>query len=264
MQFKEQEVWILIISTSLLLIFIGGIFLLLLLISRKRKLNFQQLIMEEKIKSQNLEIEKKNILIKERERIIKDLHDDLGGSLNSIQLIGDLIMNHDLEEIKLKESIAKISNTSKNISQQMKTVVWSMDSEKDSLLNLVEYINYYSKDFFQPTAIQFEFTNNTIEDKFISGFLRKNIFLVIKEAINNIIKHSNATRASVDFKIVDNTILIAIKDNGIGIEAINSFGNGLKNIKNRIAEINGSITIQKENGTLILIEVGLHYQNNSP
>lgn len=255
MPFKEQEIWILIIGTSLLLLFIGGVFFLLLLISRKRKLNFQHLIIEEKIKSQNLEIEKKNIVIKERERIIRDLHDDLGGSLSSIQLMSDLIINHKLEEGKLKESITKISETSKNISQQIKTVVWSLDSEKDTLQNLIEYINYYSRDFFQPTSISFEFNNSISENHFISGFLRKNIFLVLKEALTNIIKHSNATKVSLDIKATMDSIYITIADNGIGIENINHFGNGLKNMKNRIAEINGTIFIQNCEGTLINIEV---------
>lgn len=255
MQFKEQEVWILIISTSLLLIFIGGIFLLLLLISRKRKLNFQNLIMEEKIKTQNLEIEKKNIVIKERERIIRDLHDDLGGSLNSIQLIGDLLLSQHLEEKELRDFILRISTTSKNISQQIKTVVWSLDSEKDSLQNLVEYIKYYAKDFFQPTSIAFEFANATSKDQFISGFLRKNIFLVIKEALNNSVKHANATVVSMSVNTNNDVISIAIKDNGVGIQETNALGNGLKNMRNRMAEINGTISFQQCDGTLILMEV---------
>jgi two-component system sensor histidine kinase DesK len=257
MQFKEQEIWTLIISTSLLLIFIGSVFFLLLLISRKRKLNFQKLIIEEKIKSQNLEIEKKNIVLKERERIIKDLHDDLGGSLNSIQLISDLIVNHKLENEKLTESIIRISNTSKNIAQQIKIVVWSLDSEKDTIFNLIEYIKYYAKDFFQPTSISFEFNNTIAENKSISGYFRKNLFLVLKEALNNIVKHSAATDVSLDIKTTTDHIYITIKDNGIGIKDVNPFGNGLRNMKNRIEEIKGTISITHNQGTLIHIKVVL-------
>ena len=203
------------------------------------------------------ELEKQITINQERERIIKDLHDDLGGSLNSIQLISDLIINHRLEQQELIESIVKISKTSKNISQQIKTVVWSLDAEKDTLLNLIEYIKYYSKDFFQPTSISLEFNNNTFEDKFISGFLRKNIFLAFKEVLNNIIKHSNATKVSIDVKTQNNSIAITIQDNGVGIEAVNPFGNGLKNIKNRIKEINGEVLFLNNNGTQICITVPL-------
>ena len=254
MQFKEHEIWILIIGTSTLLIFIIGIFFLLILISRKRKLNYQQMIIEEKIKSQNLEIEKKDILIKERERIIKDMHDDIGGSLNSIRLISDVILEHKLPEEKMFECISKIALTSKNISQHIKMVVWSLDVEKDSLINLIEYVNVFTVDLFQysPIALKLN-TNLTFKDYSINGFFRKNIFLVIKESLTNIQKHSLATNAEIKIEVINNNLLIEIKDNGIGFEGTNSNGNGIKNIKNRISEINGHITFSNFNGTKLKI-----------
>lgn len=260
MQFKEQEIWILIISISLLLIFIIGIFFLLILISRKRKLNYQQMIVEEKIKSQNLEIEKKNILIQERERIIKDMHDDIGGSLNSIRLISDVILERNLPEKKMYECVTKIASTSKNISHQIKTVVWSLDVEKDSLINLIEYIKHFAFDLFQFSPIELKFTTEmTFEDCFINGFFRKNVFLVVKESLTNIQKHSSATKAEVKIELDNAVLLIEIKDNGTGIQKTNPTGNGLNNIQKRIAEIKGTIEIYNNNGTTFKILLPLDY-----
>lgn len=204
------------------------------------------------------ELEKQISINQERERIIKDLHDDLGGSLNSIRLITDLILNKKLNDEKVHECVTKISNASKNISQQIKTVIWSLDNEKDSLFNLIEFIKYYSIEFIEFSSIEL-----TIVDKYnyenisINGFFRKNVFLTVKESLNNIIKHADASKIILEIQVIDKILKIEIKDNGNGIEKVNPDGNGLKNMKKRIAEINGDLSFLNNNGTQICIHVPL-------
>lgn len=198
------------------------------------------------------ELERLKSIHQERERIIKDLHDELGGSLNSIQLISDLILNNNFNQEKQIECVAKISNTSRVVSQQIKTVIWSLDTEKDTLFSLIEYIKQYAILFLSPTSINLIFQNCYSEnDIAVSGFFRKNIFLAVKEILNNCVKHSNASEIAISISNDSNLLLITIHDNGKGIQNNNPFGNGLKNIKNRIESINGNLSINNSNGTLI-------------
>lgn len=204
------------------------------------------------------ELEKQISINQERERIIKDMHDDIGGSLNSIRLISDVILERNLPEEKMYECVTKIASTSKNISHQIKTVVWSLDAEKDSLINLIEYIKHFAFDLFQFSPIELKFTTNLpFEDSFINGFFRKNVFLVIKESLTNILKHSSATNAEIKIEVASEILLIEISDNGIGINNTNPNGNGIKNINKRIIEINGEVTITNCNGTLLKISTPL-------
>lgn len=204
------------------------------------------------------ELEKLKSINSERERIIKDLHDDLGGSLNSILIISDLILKQKPSEEKIYECVTKISSTSKTISQQIKTVIWSLDNEKDSLFNLIEFIKYYSLEFIEFSSIELTITDNyNYENVSINGFFRKNVFLIIKESLNNIVKHANASQINIEIQVIDKILRIDIKDNGNGIEKVNPEGNGLKNMKNRITEINGKLTFLNNNGTQICINVPL-------
>jgi signal transduction histidine kinase len=92
----------------------------------------------------------------------------------------------------------------------------------------------------------------------LSGERRRNIFLAVKEALNNVLKHSKASVVSIDIKVSDK-LNITIADNGLGInfENLRRFGNGLKNMRARLANINGSLDISNNNGTVAIFEVSL-------
>jgi len=89
----------------------------------------------------------------------------------------------------------------------------------------------------------------------ISGEKRRHIFLVVKEALHNVVKHANATEVAIDIRAAE-LLMIKIKDNGKGFEGSeNTFGNGLKNMHNRVNKINGNMLIQNSSGTEISIEI---------
>lgn len=205
-----------------------------------------------------VELENLKNIQKERERIIKDLHDELGGSLNSIQLLSNFILSNHLNQDKTIECVAKIADTSVLVAQQIKMVIWSLDTDKDSLINLIEFTKIYLEEFLKPSNIILSFENNyTDKDIFINGYFRKNLFLVIKEIINNAVKHSYATSIIFTISIINNQLYITIQDDGNGIITHNPFGNGLKNINNRINSINGIVTFENKNGTFISITIPL-------
>lgn len=189
----------------------------------------------------------------ERERIIRDLHDELGGNLNSIALISDLIVQKDLSEKDQEEAIARIAGTARHISQQIRTVIWSLDETKDSLHNLSDYIRLYATQFFELTKINLTVTDpRDYADIYVSALFRKNVFLVTKEAFTNISKHAQAKTVTVHLNVLNDWLTIDIIDDGIGLQTTGS-GNGLYNMKKRMDEISGRFNVRSTNGTAIML-----------
>jgi|GEM_PF-1287193 len=202
----------------------------------------------------------------ERERIIADLHDDVGGGLSSIRMMSDLMAQQGAKEnhhayVSFGQ---KISLTAKDIAQRMHTIIWSLNAENDTVSNFAEYVRQYGVSFFESSPVSFRSNNlaslgGEIE---ISGVKRKNLFLIVKEAFHNIIKHSGASQASVNISLEKKELHISISDNGKGLTdeenpASIRFGNGLKNMQKRMDEIGGKIHIDTGAGTSIKIAVSI-------
>lgn len=232
---------------------VADIFLFTLALQRKIADNEKSLI--------NAAVARQQAVAKERERIIADLHDDVGGGLSSIRMMSDLMV---LKEGNDQENAgpnfaSKISSTAKDIAQRMNTIIWSLNTENDSLHNFSEYVRQYGVSFFENSGIKFNFSGPAAEtnETQLSGGQRKNLFLITKESFHNILKHAGATEADIAITLVQNKLRIVIRDNGKGLENNNSFGNGLKNMKKRMDEIHGSFDIQTLNGTVTTVSVML-------
>jgi signal transduction histidine kinase len=133
----------------------------------------------------------------------------------------------------------------------MNAIIWSMNSKNDSLGNLIAYIRAYSTEYLEGTSVNCKVTIPLdIPEKELSGDKRRNIFLCVKETLNNMLKHSGATGLTIDI-LTDGMLTIRIHDNGRGIDLqkIRQFGNGLQNIKRRMESIGGDFEIKNNNGT---------------
>jgi len=186
----------------------------------------------------------------ERERISADMHDELGSGMTAIRLMSEIAKN------KMKENtpveIEKISHSADEVLNKMNAIIWSMNSGNDTIDNLVSYIRSYALEYFENTPINCKiFTPEHIEPTELSGDKRRNLFLSVKETLNNVLKHSKATDLKIEFKI-DEALTIKIMDNGIGIDLqkIRQFGNGLKNIAKRMESIGGTYKIENNKGTV--------------
>lgn len=197
----------------------------------------------------------------ERERIIADLHDDVGGGLSSIRMMSDLMAQQQAQTDTGPVNFAvKISATAKEIAQRMNTIIWSLNTENDTLQNFIEYVRQFGVSYFENSTIKFQCS--TSEDlplaTDLSGVKRKNLFLIVKEALHNILKHSGATLARVYIHMdKKHRLCIEVIDDGVGIKENNKFGNGLKNMQNRMSEIHGSIRFNSNNGAHITVTVQL-------
>jgi signal transduction histidine kinase len=210
---------------------------------------------EEKLKleTERKELEKQVAVLAakqdERNRISVDMHDELGSGVTAIRLMSEIVKSK-MKEQTLPE-IERISQSANELINKMNTIIWTMTSSNDSVENLVAYIRSYAVEFFENTAIDCFFNMPaTIVSREISGEKRRNIFLSVKEALNNVVKHSQATIVKINVT-VNEKLIIEILDDGVGInmEKLRKFGNGLNNMKKRMASIDGEFQIENREGT---------------
>jgi signal transduction histidine kinase len=209
----------------------------------------------EKLKKQMRELEKLKAIEKERTRIATDMHDDLGAGLSRIKFLSETIGIKKQQQQPFEEDIIKIREYSHEMIDKMGEIVWALNEKNDSLNDLISYIRGYAANYLSQNGIicKIEVPDN-FPTSFVSGEFRRNVYLTIKEALHNIVKHSQASSVKITIQVNDN-LAITIADNGIGLDKknIRPFSNGLTNMQNRIKEIKGDFTILNENGTTVKI-----------
>jgi signal transduction histidine kinase len=256
MQFAENEVWFIIIGFTVVMLFIICIFAFVIITSRKRKLKHLNEIAEEKIKLQQAQLAKKDAIIEERNRIIADLHDDVGATLSSMHIYGDLAGNvWDTQPAKSKEMVSKMSQQSKELMVTMNDIVWSLklpQAEKNSFLLRIKD---YSRDLLAAKSIAVDISiDETVDAAMTNPMARKNLLLIVKEAVNNIAKYSGATHVIIKLQQQNDMVALSVSDNGKGLPAdINRQGNGLANMQQRCRQLNGLFKIDSAPGAGVTI-----------
>lgn len=241
-----------------LIFFLGG------LTYKNKRLIIDQTKERERLRTENdrKEIEKQLAVLKaqqeERNRISADMHDELGSGMTAIRLMSEIAKNK-MKENTPKE-IDRISSSANDVLNKMNAIIWSMNSGNDTVSNLVAYIRSYTLEYMDNTPVHCKInTPEEIPEIEMTGDKRRNIFLCVKESLNNILKHSQATEVRMDIS-VNNKLEIKIADNGIGIdkEKIRQFGNGLKNIAHRMNSIGGTYAITSNGGAITTLSLPLH------
>lgn len=183
---------------------------------------------------------------RERLRISKDMHDDLGSGLSKIAIMSELVKSRFNNETDLGTQVNKISATANDLVDKMSHIVWAMNPQNDSLDNLMAYMREFASDLFDDTGmmLSIDFPDDETGIR-LNQETRRNVFMVVKESLNNILKHSHAGTITLTLWVAPGEVHMAITDNGKGFETGNTrrFGNGLINMKKRMEEINGAYTI---------------------
>jgi signal transduction histidine kinase len=214
-----------------------------------------------KLENERKEFEKQVAILEakqqERNRISADMHDELGSGVTAIRLMSEIVKAK-LKEDSLPE-IDKISHSANELLGKMNTIIWTMVSSNDTVESLIAYIRAYAVEFFENTSIDCQFSlPMQIGSLALSGEKRRNIFLSVKEALNNVLKHSQASVVRIEISVSDK-LVIEIADNGVGInmDQLRKFGNGLQNMKKRIASAGGEFLISNNEGTKTIFELEL-------
>ncbi|HMK19561.1 MAG TPA: ATP-binding protein [Chitinophagaceae bacterium] len=215
-----------------------------------------RLIYISRLRKQRALLEKQLAIQFERQRISAEMHDDIGAGLSGIRLLTEMTKGK-VKDTAASSEVEKIYESVGDISAKMKEVIWSLNTENDELSSLISYIQRQARSWLEHYPCQLTITiPEKIPDLEIDGESRRNIFLTVKEAIHNIIKHSGADKVTINIAC-DEQLIITVSDNGKGmhVDENSNIGNGLKNMKQRIHQLNGKIFIQNQEGFTLKFEI---------
>ena len=212
-----------------------------------------------KIRKQTQQFEKQQAIEKERTRIATDMHDDLGAGLSRIKFLSQSILNKKLKDDVIRTELEKITSFSDEMSEKMGEIVWALSEKNDTLADLIAYTRSYAVEYLANHDIECEAnTPLHLPGTFLTGEMRRNIFLSVKECLHNIVKHAEATKVCFSIHL-DDKMRIVIHDNGRGIdwEHRRAFSNGIQNIENRMQEVKGEVNFTNEQGTKVSLVIPL-------
>ena len=212
------------------------------------------------ISAMSLQLEHREIMEKERNRIARDMHDDLGSELSKISVTCGSLKNKFAEDKGLIKELEVIKVSTEEIVNNIGNIIWALNPVNNTTENLLAYIREYAYDFLSLHHINISFSFPVEVDILtIAHEIRTHIFMVIKEGLYNIVKHAKALNVTLTIQIEGKKLYCIIADDGSGINEIhkNNFGNGLRNMQQRMAEIGGELSIQShpEKGTFVKINV---------
>jgi len=197
------------------------------------------------------DMEQQAAVERERGRIARDIHDDLGNRLTEIQLLTGLAERDGEVAKKAMTHITEISSAARQATDALDEIVWAINPRNDTLPHLINYLGQFATDFMRTAGIlcRLDLPENP-PAKSVSAEVRHNLFLAIKESLNNIARHSNATEMSMLILATDKSLSVIIQDNGRGFngEAKSNGADGLENMRLRIAEIGGQLQINSRPG----------------
>lgn len=204
--------------------------------------------------------------VNERVRIAQDLHDEVGPRLTEIRMVSESIKSNNFlpadEQLKLEE----LSEASDRVVSTFGEIVWALNPTNDTLEEFGSYLSQSAINFLQKADIKCRIDIPPVfpETK-ISYKVRRNIIMAVKESLNNIVKHADASLVTMQLRVTKTDLLVSIVDDGCGFDINNTrkYGNGLKNIERRIKSVNGKYSIESriDIGTRIKMEVPLQINN---
>ena len=208
-------------------------------------------------------LEEINAVEKERTRIAQDIHDELGANLTRIALLTEVGQKHRDQPEEVAADLGKISATAREAVRAMDAIVWAVNPRNDSLDNFANYISQFAEEFFRPTAIRCRLdVPADLPEQPLSTEARHQLFLAVKEALNNVVRHSGASEVWVRLGMEHGELKLTIADNGHGIASLAAKGaghDGLDNIRQRIEGLGGRFDLQSDaaSGTSLILRLPL-------
>ena len=206
-------------------------------------------------------LERQQAVERERARIAKDIHDDLGSRLTQITLLSDRTQDGPASE--LQTSVRKISATAREMAQSLDEIVWAVNPQHDTLEGLVEYLSQAADDFLEDTSIRSRLRlPPNLPTCTVPADVRHQLFLAFKEALNNAVKHAGASEIQIELTAEPARFQIRIEDNGVGFDLASprAGGNGLNNMRKRLEAIGGQFDLSSQlgQGTRITMAIPLN------
>ena len=208
-----------------------------------------------------------------RSGIATNLHDDIGTSLTQIAILGEVAQQQiGVSNTIATENLTRITSVSNDLIEAMSDIVWAINPEKDQLSNLTQRMRRFAHDVFTARQVEFRFrAPGPEQDVQLGANIRREVFLVFKESVNNMVKHSGCGQAEIEFQIKDEWLSLRVSDNGIGFDPSllsrrkesdilpEKGGNGLLSMQRRAVALGGeySVVSQQGEGTTVTLRVPL-------
>jgi ligand-binding sensor domain-containing protein/signal transduction histidine kinase len=225
-------------------------------------------------------LEQQHAVERDRARIAKDIHDDIGAGLTQITLLTELARR---EPQQVGGHLDRITGSARQLTRAMDEIVWAVDPQHDTLNGLMDYVSAFAEDFLRTAGIRCRMDLPvTLPEAHVDAEMRYNLFLALKEALNNIAKHSKATEAWLRLRIDPKSFTLIVEDNGQGMPAARNgeanngsprngeavavsdritSGSGLVNLEKRLSAIGGRCQIHSAagQGTRVEMTVAITY-----
>jgi len=202
--------------------------------------------------------ERERVLETERSRIARDLHDDLGSSLTEISVLaskGQRLGTLD----ELAALFRGISAKARGLVTALDVIVWAVDPKDNSLESVADYLGDFASEYLAHSGISCRFDIPVaLPPIVLEGRLRHGLLLAVKETLNNVERHAQATEVEFRMAIAEDQLEIVISDNGKGFDTKTKYrGNGLKNLPLRLAKLGGQYQIESSPGNGARVTIGL-------
>ena len=202
-------------------------------------------------------LERERALDQERTRIARDLHDEMGAKLCRISFLSEHARRA-VEPHALREQIESISDDSREVLHSLDEIVWAVNPENDTLEHAASYLAQYAQEYFQMTGVECELNVPAqLPPHPFSSQVRHHLFLAVREALANILKHSKATRAAITIACTEMVFEVLVTDNGQGFDVpagpatespAGDSRDGIRNMRRRIAEVGGQCAVDSARG----------------
>jgi signal transduction histidine kinase len=252
-----------LIITGVLLI---GLMFAVAWITQLRRLVEQRTAQLQRETRERERVERQHALEAERSRIARDLHDDLGSSLTEINVLASTGQRPQANEASQTNLFHAIAGKARSLIAALDIIVWAVDPEDNLLQSLADYLSGYAEEFFANTNIACRFKVPVSFPKIIlEGRVRHDVLMAVKEALNNIVRHSEATEVEFRMAVANDDLEIEIADNGKGFEGgVEKGGHGLKNLSARLVKVGGSCTVESTVAGGTVVKIRLPLSSSSP
>lgn len=181
-----------------------------------------------------------------RTKIARDLHDEMGSTLTSINILSKVAMTKERNREDIQEYLQKIKKHSSSMMESMSDIIWAINPSNDSLEKLLIRMKELAAELLEPAGIMYYFDASMITNESLLNLeQRKDLYLIFKEAINNAVKYSQATEVTVLLQYKEGELLLRITDNGKGFKtSAQTPGNGLKIMNSRAVAMGADLSIE--------------------
>ena len=196
-------------------------------------------------------IERQNLMERERARVAQDLHDDLGAGLTEIGLIGSLAQRTSVPPERAREHLQHITVKAREMVTSLDEIVWAINPRHDSLVSLSHYLCEYAQRFLETTPVRCRMeVAKDLHAVPLNSEQRHSLFLAFKEALTNVVRHSQATEVRIGISAGEGRLRVVVEDNGQGIKETpaNTGADGLANMSRRLAQIGGRCEVTSAPG----------------